>query len=96
MLASCYACSCEAHSKVLMFLTIKAKTVVSKQGLEVDETCMNETHGCESFSGKCWMSPHRMRAQVSSLLATSKGPLPAGQHWAERQQRAKPCLEAYH
>ena len=36
------------------------------------------------------MSPHRMRAQVSSLLPTSKGPLPAGQHGAERQQRAKP------
>ncbi len=91
MLPSCYACSCETHSTIVV---LKARTVVSKQGLKVDKTCMNATHGCESFSGKCWMSPHRMRAQVSSLLATSKGPLPAGQHWAERQQRAKPCLEA--
>ena len=90
MSANCYACSGVCVSTFLTVVVLKAQTLVSKQELKVDRTCMKEMHGWESFSGKCWMSPHRMRAQVSSLLPTSKGPLPAGQHWAERQQRAKP------
>ena len=90
MSANCYACSGVCASTFLTVVVLKAQTLVSKQELKVDRTCMKEMHGWESFSGKCWMSPHRMRAQVSSLLPTSKGPLPAGQHGAERQQRAKP------
>ena len=47
------ACSCEMYTTIFMFLAMKAKVSVSKQGLKADQTCMNETHGCESFSGKC-------------------------------------------